>query len=313
MTNAQSVADRRLGAQPKRSRSRPPASRHGLPPWWVVLPAVLGVGIVHFIFPTIGGFFAFTDWRGVGPFEFVGFDNFVRMFQEPIVRDSFFRTLALTIGFVILTSVFGILLALALNSNLKSRQPLRALFFLPFVISPLATAYVWQYVFGYAGPLNQILGAIGLKDLQQVWLGDPDVAIFSILVVMIWQYVGLAMILYLAGLQNVPDEVLEAAMLDGAGPWKRFRLIILPYLAPAMTVATVLLTLWGLRVFDQVIALTGGGPVGATETLSTQIWRQVWVNGNFGYGAAISITLTIIVIAVTLTQTLILRRRENNV
>lgn len=313
MNSSQSVTEPPAATLAPRTRRPGRVARGHLPPWWVLLPAtVLTVG-VHFIAPLTGAFFAFTDWGGLGSFQFVGLQNFQRILDDPVVGQALLRTIVLAAAFVVITTLIGVLLALALNRTMKSGQFLRSLFFLPFVISPLATAYVWQYVLGYTGPLNQILQGVGLKSAVQVWLGNPVLAPLSVLLVVVWQYIGLAMILYLAGLQNVPEEVLEASLLDGAGPWLRFRHIMLPHLAPSITVATALLTIFGLRFFDQIIALTGGGPVDATQTLATQVYQQVWVNGDFGYGTSISVLLTVLVIVVTLGQVVILRRRERNV
>jgi raffinose/stachyose/melibiose transport system permease protein len=213
-------------------------------------------------------------------------------------------------SFVVIVNVFGLALALAVNKGLKTRNLLRSVFFLPVAMSSVAIAFIWQYIFQFEGPLNQFLGVIGLESWQRAWLSEPGWAVWMVLVVLVWQYTGLAMVLYLAGLQTIPDELLEAAEVDGAKAWTRFRRIVFPLLAPAFTVCATLTLLIGLRVFDQVLALTGGGPVTASETLSTQIWKQGWVNGRFGYSAALSLMLTVLVGTLAITQTLLLRRRE---
>ena len=186
---------------------------------------------------------------------------------------------------------------------MKSRHLLRSLFFLPVAMSPLAIAFIWQYIFDYDGALNQLLGALGLESWQQPWLGDPGWALWTILVVIVWQFTGLAMVLYLAGLQGIPDELDEAALVDGAS-----QLAPLPQdrrcrcSRPRSRVSATLTLIIGLRVFDQVIALTGGGPVDATETLATQVYKQTFVLGRFGYGAALALVLTALVAALALTQ-----------
>lgn len=162
----------------------------------------------------------------------------------------------------------------------------------------------------YEGPLNSLLGTLGLESWQRPWLGDPTWALWCVRVVMVWQYVGLTMIIYLAGLQGVPDELEEAAAVDGASLWMRLRRIVLPLLAPAITVASTLTLIHALRIFDQVMALTGGGPVDATETLATQVYKQTFQLGRFSYGAALALVLAAMIAVLSIAQTLILRRRE---
>lgn len=212
-----------------------------------------------------------------------------------------------------LANLIGLGLALALNRTVKTRNLLRALFFAPVVASPLAVAYIWTYLFDYKGPLNQLLEAVGEKSWQRPWLGDPTWAIWTVLVVLVWQFAGLTMVIYLAGLQGVPTELEEAAAVDGATTWLRFRRITFPLLAPAITVNVTLTTIFGLRVFDQVLALTGGGPVNATETLATQMFKQTWVNSRFGYGASIALVLSLLIAMFAVAQAVVLRRREARV
>jgi raffinose/stachyose/melibiose transport system permease protein len=146
--------------------------------------------------------------------------------------------------------------------------------------------------------------------LQRAWLGEPSTALWTILVVMVWQFSGLAMVLYLAGLQQIPDEIEEAALVDGASGWIRLRRIVLPLLAPAVTVSVTLTFVIGMRVFDQILPLTYGGPVTATETLSTQVYKQTFLVGRYGYGAAFSVLLAALVAGLALMQLMFLRMNE---
>ena len=217
---------------------------------------------MHYVATLTGGFFAFTNWTGLGDWEFIGLDNFVRIFNDPQLLGAVWNTLFLAFGSVILTNVFGLLFALAINRMLKSRYILRTLLFMPVVLSPLAVAYVWKFIFQFNGPLNGLLGLLGLEELQKVWLADPTWSIWAILITVVWQQTGFTMVIYLAGLASVPVEVEEAAALDGAGIWGRFWNVTVPAIRPSIAIATTLGIIQGLRIFDQILALTGGGPAG---------------------------------------------------
>jgi raffinose/stachyose/melibiose transport system permease protein len=281
-------------------------------PWLLALPGVAFLLAFHLVASSAGGWYAFTSWDGLSASaRFVGLQNFRELFaDDPIARHALLHTLQLAGCFVVLANVIGLGLALALNRAVKSRHFLRALFFAPVVASPLAVAYIWTYIFDYKGPLNQLLEAVGAGSWQRPWLGDPTWAIWTVLVVLVWQFAGLTMVIYLAGLQGVPIELEEAASVDGATTWFRFRRITFPLLAPAMTVNVTLTTIFGLRVFDQVLALTNGGPVNATETLATQMFKQTWVNSRFGYGASIALVLSAMIAVFAVAQAVVLRRRE---
>jgi raffinose/stachyose/melibiose transport system permease protein len=295
------------GAQPRPRRARPLIS-YGH--WWWALPAILAVLLIHYIATAGGAFYAFTDYTGIGDFNFIGLENFQRIFQDPTMVGSLTNTLFLALGFLILTNVLGLLLALALNRTLKSRYVLRALFFMPVVLSPLAVSYIWKFIFQFNGPLNQFLGWLGLESLQKTWLADPTLALWCILWVMTWQTFGLVMVIYLAGLATVPQDIEEAAALDGASTWQRFWRITVPSIRPSIAIASTLMLIQGLRVFDQVMALTGGGPGSATETLATQVYKETFALANFGFGAALALMLTLIILVVSVLQQMALRDRS---
>ncbi|VXC24342.1 Carbohydrate ABC transporter membrane protein 1, CUT1 family [Arthrobacter sp. 9AX] len=281
--------------------------------WWWAAPAVLLVLGMHYGGIAAGSIYAFTDWRGIGPFKFVGLDNFINIFRNPKASQALWNTLLLAGGFLVLTNVIGMAFAVALNRQLKSRHLLRTLLFMPVVLSPLAVSYIWKFIFQPQGPLNDLLRAVGLEDQTRAWLGDPSSAIWTILIVMVWQHIGLTMVLYLAGLANVPMELEEASAVDGAGAWRRFFHIVLPLLRPTIVVASTLILVQGLRVFDQVQAMTAGGPFNATETLSTLVYKETFVSGRYGYGAALSLLLTVLIAVFAVLQIVLLRgKKEEN-
>ena len=281
-------------------------------PWLLIVPAGILTFLVHYAAVAAGGWYGFTDWDGVSAeANFIGLGNFREIFTDPTARAALEHTVTLAVAFVVAVNVIGLGLALALNRALKSRHFIRALFFMPVVVSPLATAYVWQFILGFNGPLNTFLRNIGLDGLAHDWLGTPGLALWAIWAVLVWQFAGLAMIMYLAGLQGIPEELDEAGRIDGASGWFRFRKVTLPLLAPATTIALTFFLIAGLRVFDQVIALTYGGPINSTQTLATEVYFVTFVSGRFGYGAAFALILTVLIVLVSFAQLAILRGRES--
>jgi len=293
---------------PPRSR----AARHGLVRygyWWWTLPAVALTGTVIYLATAAGAFYSFTNWTGIGSFQFVGFTNFINVFKTAQVFHALTNTVLLAVGYVVFTNIIGLLFALALNRTLKSRYVLRTLIFMPVVLSPVAVSYIWKFIFAYNGPLNQILGDIGLGSQRQDWLASPHLAIWCVLAVMVWQNIGFVAVVYMAGLATVPLELEEAAAIDGAGMWQRFRRITLPMIQPSLAIATTLTLIGGLRVFDQVMALTGGGPDNATQTLATEIYQQTFTYQEFGFGAAMALLLSVFILIFTVTQLALTRDR----
>ncbi|MFB2580215.1 carbohydrate ABC transporter permease [Herbiconiux sp. P15] len=286
------------GTKPVRRRSRQLSFGH----WWWALPGIVFVLAIHYVATSIGGFFAFTDWSGIGDFAVIGFDNFVKIFEDSTKFGSLLNTLFLAFGSVVLSNIAGLVLALGLNRGLKSRYVLRVLFFMPVVLSPLAVSYIWKFIFDFNGPINTALNALGLGEFAKAWVADPTYAIWTVLIVLVWQNTGIAMVIYIAGLSSVPVEVEEAAAIDGATLWQRFVHVTLPGIRPAIAISTTLGLVNGLRVFDQIMALTGGGPAGATETLATQVYKESFALGNFGYGAALALVLTVIILVFAVLQ-----------
>ncbi|MFY9927763.1 MAG: sugar ABC transporter permease [Streptosporangiaceae bacterium] len=277
--------------------------------WWWILPALVLSGTVIYLATAAGAFYAFTNWSGIGPFSFVGVSNFVKIFQTAQLLQSLTNTVLLAVGFVVFTNFIGLGFALALNRTLKTRYLLRTLIFMPVVLSPVAVSFVWKFIFAYNGPLNEILGDVGLASLRHDWLAQPKLALGCVLVVMVWQSIGFVSVVYLAGLATVQVELEEAAAIDGAGLWHRFRRITLPLIQPSLAIATTLTLIQGLRVFDQVMALTGGGPDNATQTLATQIYQQTFTYQEFGFGAAMALLLSVFILVFTIAQLMLTRDR----
>ncbi|WP_299429597.1 carbohydrate ABC transporter permease [uncultured Meiothermus sp.] len=294
--------------------SRPsfkPSRRFEEPPWLFIVPAVLLYGVVVLYASVAGVYYAFTAWDGLSPTApFVGLANFQELAQSREAADSLRNTVLIALVATVVQNLLGLLLALGLHSHLKSRYVLRVLFFAPVMLAPIVVAFLFQYIYSPMGFLNYMLAAVGLENMQQAWLGNRSTAIWSVITVIVWQFVGFSMVIFLAGLQGVPQELYDAADIDGANGWNRFWNVTLPLIAPAITVNLTLSVIAGLKIFDQVWAMTQGGPGHATATLSVFLFRQAFLFGNYGYGMAIALVLTIIVTVVALIQLKILRSRE---
>ncbi len=278
--------------------------------WLFMLPA-LAVYLFVVVWPTVQGMgMSFTDWDGLSPVrDFVGFDNFVRIFTDPESFAATWRTLLIALVVTVAQNVIGLLLALGVNTRIKSRFVLRVLLFAPVVIIPVASAYLWRFILAPTGPANALLASLGVQDLPD-FLGDRNFAIWAVCLVVVWQFSGYSMVIFLAGLQSVPEDAIEASYLDGAGPVRRFWSIVRPELAPAFTINLMLSIIGGLRIFDQVWALTNGGPGNSTMTISTQLYQGAFRFGEFGYGAALAVVLAIMVAAISAIQYALLRRQN---
>ncbi|GLI00521.1 sugar ABC transporter permease [Phytohabitans aurantiacus] len=258
-----------------------------------------------------GVYYAFTDWDGLSPdFSWIGLGNFTTMVGDATARQAIWHTLLIAVAITIIQNGVGLLLALGVNSMIKSRNVLRVLLFAPAVVTPIVTAYLWRNLLGPDGAVNSLLGAVGLTSWQQDWLGDPQLALWAVVGVIVWQFAGYSMVIFLAGLQSVPKEIYEAAAIDGTGPVRRFWSIVRPLLAPAFTINLMLSIIGGIKLFDQVFALTGGGPGHATDTISTLIYKEAFTLGEFGYSIALAVVLTIIVAVVSTGQYFFLARNE---
>lgn len=280
--------------------------------WWFVLPAA-ALYLFAVLVPSLRGtLFAFTDWDGVTPNPSgVGLTQFAKIPSDPNAVIAVRNTLLVAFTVMVVQNAIGLLIALGVNSRIKSRNVLRVLIFAPVVITSIAVGFLWKNLLAPEGAVNQALGAIGLEGLRQNWLGDPKVAIWAIMIVMIWQGTGYSMVIFLAGLQGIPDEVLEASAIDGAGSLSRFWYVVRPMLAPAITINLMLSLIGGLKVFDQVWVMTQGGPGGATNTMSTLIYTNAFQLGRFGYGAALAAVLTVFVAIASAIQYWLLARQES--
>jgi raffinose/stachyose/melibiose transport system permease protein len=279
--------------------------------WWFALPALALYAFIVLVPTARGSIYSFTNWDGLNPvLHWVGIENFRRILHDEAARGAIRHTVEIALAITIIQNLIGLLLALGVNSQIKSRYVLRVAFFAPAVMTPVVVAFLWQYMYSPPGAINRGLGAVGLHGLRQDWLGNPSLALWSIVAVIVWQFAGYSMVIFLAGLQSIPHDVIEAAAVDGAGTFKRFWYVTRPLLAPALTVNLMLSIIGGLKLFDQVWVLTNGGPGTSTETLSTLIYKDAFQFGSFAYSTALALVLTLFVAVVSGAQYHLLRRQE---
>ncbi len=279
-----------------------------------VVPAFI-LYTVLYIIPTIAGMIiSFTDWNITRPgVHFVGIQNYINIFQSkggPYLA-SISHTFEFTIITVILKTLLGLGLALLLNKGLKSRFVFRTIFFLPYALAPLIIGISFVSVLKPDGPFNTLLTAIGLERLTHSWLTEASTALGSTMAVEIWRMAGWNMMILLAGLQMIPEEYYEAASIDGATAGQKFRKITLPFLRPSLTTVIVLNTIHGLRVFDIIYSLTGGGPGGLTEVINTQVFKEFGL-GRYGMANALNVVIFIITVVIALSMQKALRGKESN-
>ncbi|MGW3346399.1 carbohydrate ABC transporter permease [Nonomuraea rubra] len=281
-------------------------------PWWFVVPAISIYLFIVVVPSANGALFSFTDWNGLrADWSFVGLDNFTSVFSDRTALDALVNTLTLAAVATVVQNVAGLLLALGVNSMVKSRYVLRVIFFAPVVLTPLVAGYVWSFLLSPNGVVNDALRAAGLGALAHDWLGDPDTALYAIVLEIVWQFSGYSMVIYLAGLQAIPAEVLEAATIDGAGPWSKFRRVVLPLLNGAVVINVMLCLIGGLKQFDQVMAMTGGGPGTATETISTAIYKSAFSLGDFPFSIALAVVMTVVIAVLAGVQFRLTQRRSS--
>lgn len=280
-------------------------------PWYWAAPAILFALSIRYITVIAGGWYAFTDWNGISlRANYIGLANFIKVFSQPIGKQPMITTLKYALCIILFSNLIGIIFACLLDRGMRLRFVTRVMIFIPVIMLPMAVSYTWKFIFQYKGPLNGVLQSLGILDKGITWLAHPTLSFWAIVAVVVWRWAGRCMIIYLAGLQNISDDVREAAIIDGASPLQQFFSITFPLLAPSMTITFTLTLTAGLNIFDEVMALTAGGPAGLTESMATQIYTQTYVYGNFGYGAALSLILTVFVTAAALIQLQTLRRRE---
>ncbi|AJD92188.1 sugar ABC transporter permease [Jeotgalibacillus malaysiensis] len=274
----------------------------------MVIPAFVLFFIFH-TYPALQGvFYSFTNFKGYGNWDFTGFTNYFKVFQDSRALSAYGFTFQFAIVATILVNIISVLIAMGLNAKIKFRKTLRATYFLPFILSVLIVSYIFQFIFTHMVP--DFGQALGIDALSRNILGDQDLAWIGIVIVAVWQSVAFNTLLYLAGLSTVDEQLYEAADIDGAKAWSKFWRITFPLIAPFFTINMVVAMKNFLMAFDQIIALTGGGPGRATESISLLIYRGGFEAGQFAYQSANAVIYFIVIVVISVVQLRILERKE---
>ncbi|WP_181348114.1 carbohydrate ABC transporter permease [Thalassobacillus sp. CUG 92003] len=244
---------------------------------------------------------SFTDWDLLGEIEFIGFDNYIRLAQDPEFWVSFRNTIFFILGYIPLVLIFGLSCALLLNKQMKFRAFFRATFFLPVITSWVAVSLVWKWLYNPEyGLINYALSTIGIAGPE--WLNDPNTAMIGVILASAWKDIGFVMVLFLGGLQNISPSFYEAASIDGAGKARQLWNITIPLLAPTTFFVTIISLINSFQVFDQVMIMTGGGPGGSTEVMVQNIYNHAFRYFDMGYASAMSWILFLVIFLFTWIQ-----------
>ena len=258
------------------------------------LPALILFG-VFFVYPLLKGIgMSMTNWDGMGEAKFVGLKNFVDFFSDERAMHDIKTTLIFAIGSAVLLNLVGLGYAFLMNSKFRGKSIARVIIYLPAIISPLIMGYIWYFLLQPGrGFLYHAFSQLGLPDPIGNWMSSYPSALAVLVLVNVWQFAGMTMIIYLAGLQSISSDVLEAALIDGASPWQRFAHVTLPLLMPAIRINVVTNIIGSLSVFDVIMSLTEGGPGYSTESLSIYIMRMCY-GSRTGYSTAVAMILFLI-------------------
>lgn len=270
---------------------------------------ILALFVCFNTIPLIRGIvYSFTNFKGFGTYDWVGFRNYMDLFTDSRIGGSYLFTFKLAIVATILTNVISLILALGLNSKIRGKNALRGIYFVPNILGGLVVGYIFSFIFTYILPT---IGEVtGIDFLKTSLLGSTKWAWIAIVIVGAWQGIAMNTIIYISGLQTVPEEVYEACMLDGASGWKKFKSITLPLIMPFVTINLVLCMKNALMVFDQIMSLTKGGPSQSTESISYLIYNNGMSGGQFGFQSANAVIFFIVIVIISAMQLTITGKKE---
>lgn len=265
------------------------------------------------IVPTIASvYYSFTSWDGLNPeVKFIGLANYKEIFTSARFRNALKNTVILTVFISLLENAMALILALLVDNVKWGKNFFRSAFYIPVLLSGIVSGFIWKIMYNYNfGAINSILTSIEMGEYKQDWLGNPKLTLIMVGLVLVWKGAGYYMIIYLASLQSVPTDIVEAAAIDGATPWQKFKAITIPLISGAFTINFTLALINGLKVFDQISVMTDGGPGFTTETIVYLLYKVGFNEGRQGFGTAVGIALLFIIIVLNGIQQRFLRSRE---
>ncbi len=276
--------------------------------WAITIPVVL----LFFTFNTLpmlkGFMYSFTNYRGYGGYDYVGFRNYKDLFTDLRVGKSYLFTFKYALVGTVLVNVLSLIMALGLNSQIRFKSALRGIYFVPNILGGLVIGYIFSFFFTYIVPA--VGNALNISWIQNSILASEKYAWIGVLIVGVWQAVATNTIIYISGLQTVPEDVYEASNLDGATKWQEFWKVTLPLVVPFLTINLVLSTKNLLMVFDQIMSLTKGGPAQSTESISYLIYRNGMDGGQFGFQSANAVIFFLVIVGITVAQLTIMNKKE---
>ena len=276
------------------------------------LAITIPVLLLFFCFNTLpllrGFYYSFTNFKGYGSYDFVGLRNYIDLFSDSRVGGSYLFTFKYAIVSTVIVNVISLILALGLNSKIKAKSALRAIYFIPNILGGLVVGYIFSFFFTYILPV--VGQAAGIEWLSSSMLSNERTAWLAIVVVGCWQSIAMNTIIYISGLQTVPEDVYEAGAIDGASGWVRFKSLTFPLIMPFFTINLVLCMKNFLMVFDQIMALTKGGPSQSTESISYLIYQNGMSGGQFGFQSANAVIFFIVIVAISVFQMTVLNKKE---
>jgi ABC-type sugar transport system permease subunit len=279
---------------------------HGF--WWrygvrylFILPA-LALYVLFVLYPLANSIYlSMTKWNGAAPIkEFIWFGNYAKLLSDKLLWLALSHNLIWVIAGTVVPIAIGLFLAVLLWQGVWGMALFRTVYFMPVVLASVIVGIIWRWIYNPVfGILNEALKAIGLGAFARGWLGDVHLALYAVLAAAIWAHIGFVFVIFLAGLQNVDLELLDAAKIDGANAWQELWYVTIPQLANVLTMVTALSLIGGFNVFDIVFVMTGGGPANQTELIATYTYQMAFAENQVGYGAALSMVMTLISLAAT--------------
>lgn len=276
--------------------------------YWMAVPAAIIFAIFLYVPFLQGVFYSFTNSQGYGDYKFIGLKNYFALFQDNRVGHAYLFTFAIAIVITVLVNIIAMFLAVALNGKIAFKNGFRAIFFIPYTLSVLVIGYVFKYIF--MNPLPELGKALGIEWLSSSLLTNEQLAWIPIVFLAVWQSVAYSVLLYLAGLQTIDEEIYEAAAIDGVNSWQKFWKITFPLIGPFFTINLVISLKNALNTFDQVVALTEGGPNSSTETVTYLIWKGGLTGGEYAYQTANAVLFFVVLAVIAIVQLKISNSQE---